>query len=433
MALVLILASAMMPAVVKADSDCEDGICTDITWELTPDEGHVGMEVSLIVNSKYSKLGGDYSLYWGEWIEQSNETNFKVLDGTAERAIYDLTVDFAVPEVPYRSGTYYVTLYNMQVKFEGPVATALFKVLPNIEINPSPASPTTTVSIKGTGFTASDIGNLTFDGKATDVTIVTDSKGSFTAEFTIPEVTAGEHDFMVTAEDLYNKYATAKLEIVPTISLAPEFPEIGSEVAVTGFGFASGSKISVSYDNIVVVGSPTTDSKGNFNATFNVPDSPESEHEVIVTDESGNVVTFSLPLEGKAPPSPAMVSPMHGQRLGWLGSQQVNFNWTPVSDASGTSYTLEIADNLNFFPLAPGMRKTGLTETSYSINLDPGTYYWRVRAIDGAGNESQWMLSPNPFKVGLFPIWSLVAGGMIFLIIFILLLRAFFRRLRGYY
>jgi len=79
------------------------------------------------------------------------------------------------------------------------------------------------------------------------------------------------------------------------------------------------------------------------------------------------------------------------------------------------------------------MRKSGLTRTTCTVDLEPGSYYWRVKAVDGADNESQWTLSPHPFKVGLFTIWSLVVGGFIFLIIFVLLIRAFFRRLSGYY
>jgi hypothetical protein len=67
------------------------------------------------------------------------------------------------------------------------------------------------------------------------------------------------------------------------------------------------------------------------------------------------------------------------------------------------------------------------------MRLEPGTYYWRVKAIDGAGNESDWALSPFPFQVGFFSVLYLVAGGIIFLIIFVFIVRAFFRRIGEYY
>jgi len=111
----------------------------------------------------------------------------------------------------------------------------------------------------------------------------------------------------------------------------------------------------------------------------------------------------------------------------------VTFTWTDVDDPSGVSYILEIADNLNFFPLAAGMRKTDLTQPACIATLDPGTYYWRVKAIDGAGNESQWTLSPYPFKVGLFSTAYLIIGGIICLLAFLFIIRAFFRRIKEFY
>jgi hypothetical protein len=67
------------------------------------------------------------------------------------------------------------------------------------------------------------------------------------------------------------------------------------------------------------------------------------------------------------------------------------------------------------------------------MRLEPGTYYWRVKAIDGAGNESEWALSPYPFQVGLFSGLYLAGGAVIFVIVFIFIIRAFFRRVREYY
>ncbi len=139
-----------------------------------------------------------------------------------------------------------------------------------------------------------------------------------------------------------------------------------------------------------------------------------------------------MDLEGEAPDKPIPIGPKD-QRFGWFGSQLVTFTWSEVSDASGVTYVVEIAENLNFFPLKPGMKKADLTESRCTATIEPGTYYWRVKAIDGAGNESEWSISPYPFKVGFISIWSIVAGAVIFLIVFVLLIRTFFRRLSEYY
>jgi len=72
----------------------------------------------------------------------------------------------------------------------------------------------------------------------------------------------------------------------------------------------------------------------------------------------------------------------------------ITFKWV---GAGGLTYILEIADNLNFLPCATG--HSGLTQSTCTIDLEPGTYYWRVKAVDSNSNESEWGLSPYPFKV----------------------------------
>jgi hypothetical protein len=81
----------------------------------------------------------------------------------------------------------------------------------------------------------------------------------------------------------------------------------------------------------------------------------------------------------------------------------------------------------------PGMRRSGLSETSVTLNIEPGTYYWRVQAVDPSGNKSKWALSPYAFQVGLISLWAIIGVSLILIIIFVFLLRAFIQRIRGYY
>jgi hypothetical protein len=50
-------------------------------------------------------------------------------------------------------------------------------------------------------------------------------------------------------------------------------------------------------------------------------------------------------------------------------------------------------------------------EVSYALTdaeaLPYGTYYWRVKAVDGALNDSGWSAS-STFKAGLLPTWALI-------------------------
>lgn len=355
-----------------------------------------------------------------------------VAEGTFPRETTSIVVTFAVPESPY--GINYVQ-FRRGWRPQEPWGFS-FNVLPTINASPSSGSPGSKVTVKGAGFQAeNDNILLSFDGKDTKLDILSDELGSFNAEFTIPETIAGKHEFMADMGDIYMEEITASLQVKPKIILEPKKPEIGSEVTVTGSGFASTSQVSIKYDDINIPNSSekplTTDANGSFSHKFNVPESSKSDHVVTVTDKAGNVATTGMVMEGSAPAAPNLIYPCDGQRFGMFGPQLVSFKWEEVDDPSGVTYTIDIGENTQVWP--PTATKAGLTSTTYSLQLEPGTYFWKVKAIDGAGNEGPATLSPYPFKVGLFSIWFVVGGIIIFAIIFILIVRAFFRRVSEYY
>jgi hypothetical protein len=352
-----------------------------------------------------------------------------VSKGEYARDTKNITVPFTIPEAAY--GTNFVQ-FQRNWRPDNPYGFS-FSVVPNLAVTPPSGIPGSTVTIKGTGFPAKnqDI-KVSFDGNDINLSILTTALGSFTSDFTIPDTMAGNHQFKAIDEVTSCGDITANLQVSPTVSLQPEQPEIGSEVTLTGRGFASRSKVSIKYDDIVVSNSPSTNDTGNFSEKFTVPESSGNKHVITATDRAGNVATFGLPLESTKPSVPTPMSPVD-ERYGWFGSQPVIFTWSEVSDPSGITYTLEVDNSLRFFPLEPGMRKTGLTKPNCVMTLAPGTYYWRVKAVDGAGNESDWSLSPYPFQVGFFSGLYLAVGAFIFLIIFIFIVRAFFRRVREYY
>ena len=362
--------------------------------------------------------------------EGQEGVDFVVLaKGEVPRNTTKIDVTFTIPEAPY--GVNYVQLLRGW-RPEAPYGFT-FSVLPGIKMSPSSASPGSTVTINGTGFPAkAKTIKVSFDGNDINQEIISSDVGSFTGEFTIPDTMAGNHQFKAIDENMSFGDVTASLQVGPTISLQPEHPDIGAEVTLTGRGFAARSTIAIKYDDIAVSDSPTTNDIGNFTDKFIVPESSTDTHIITATDKAGNVATFGLPLEGIAPSVPNPISPAQ-ERFGWFGSQPVIFTWSEVSDPSGITYSLEIDNSLRFFPLEPGKRKTGLSKPNCVMRLEPGTYYWRVKAIDGAGNESEWSLSPYPFQVGLFSGLYLAGGAVIFLIIFIFIVRAFFRRVRQYY
>jgi len=381
------------------------------------------------------QIGGPYTVVWSKTPigEGSTEVPITLAEGEFPRTTTAVTVTFTVPESAY--GISYVQ-YRRHSRPDSPYGFS-FTVLPDIKVSPSSGSPNAKVAVKGTGFPANKDVKLSFDSKDTKLAISANAVGSFSADFAIPNTIAGKHEFKAAVESMSLGDITASLQVSPKISLEPEHPEIGAEVTVTGCGFASNSQVSIKYDDISISNSPTdkpptTDLNGSFSHSFNAPESSEDDHVITATDKAGNVATYGLLLESEPPPVPNTISPAQ-ERFGTLGEQLVTFTWTDVFDPSGVTYILEIGNNLNFFPLEPGMRKTGLTKPTCTMRLGPGTYYWRVKAVDGAGNESDWSLSPYPFQVGLFSTWVIVGLVLVFVIAFIFIVRAFFRRVREYY
>jgi hypothetical protein len=84
-----------------------------------------------------------------------------------------------------------------------------------------------------------------------------------------------------------------------------------------------------------------------------------------------------------------------------------------VSDPSGVTYTIQIATDDSFATIL--FEKGGLTQPPYTLTKEEslrGTdsntpYYWRIKAVDGAENESNWS-AMRSFYVRYLPQWVLI-------------------------
>ena len=158
-----------------------------------------------------------------------------------------ITATFTIPEAAY--GLYYVQLVRSR-RPDTPYGFPSFPVVPDLKVNPSSAHPGSIVAIKGTGFPAknNDI-KVSLDGADTKLSVTTSELGSFSNEFTIPETIAGSHTLRAYDENLSFGEITTDLQVKPAISIQPQNPEVGSEVTLTGRGFAARSKVSTEYDD----------------------------------------------------------------------------------------------------------------------------------------------------------------------------------------
>jgi parallel beta-helix repeat protein len=110
-------------------------------------------------------------------------------------------------------------------------------------------------------------------------------------------------------------------------------------------------------------------------------------------DGAGNAsawtTSWAFKLDNTLPSMPVHLSPTSWKKI----NSSATLDWSDVSDASGVTYQIRLYNS----SWSLVKEKTGLTSSAYTVSsfgsLADGTYYWRVRAVDGAGNASAWTTS----------------------------------------
>jgi len=107
-------------------------------------------------------------------------------------------------------------------------------------------------------------------------------------------------------------------------------------------------------------------------------------------DGGGRIEPVFLPdvgcvVDRTSPGRPMVISPASGLVT---NSTTPTFTWSAVSDPSGVTYVLLIDDSPDFS--SPAYGESGISGTQRTVELPAGTWYWRVRATDGAGNPGLW-------------------------------------------
>jgi len=314
-------------------------------------------------------------------------------------------VSFAA--LPSGPGSHYVQAVDEDGNFD----RERFAIVPTtLSISPSSGHAGSEVGVNGTGFGSSKPITIKFANVHARAA-ATDANGSFTERFVVPSYISGNYN--VTASDGVNT-ASATFTITVSITLGQTTGNIGTNLSISGNGFSG--VVTIKYDD-VVVDRTTASANGVFSTTFEIPASSAGEH-IITAIDAINTVQSTFTMESVPPSVPSLFLPETGARE----KSQASFDWQSVTDPSGVTYTLQIAPDSSFGNLV--LEKQGLTTSQYTLaeteELSPTSkeapYYWRVRAIDGALNESAWS-TPNSFYIGFLPDWAkntlIVIGALV--------------------
>lgn len=348
-------------------------------------DGSVGTKVTIQGWGFYA--GRTVTLYYYNVIGEKFGT--EVASPTGE-----FTYSFTIPNST--AGEHKIIVANI----EGNSAETEFEVLPSIALNLASASPGELLTIMGTGFGYRSEVDIYF-GTLPVAKARTDEYGNFEVEFNIPEVKPNPYD--VKAQDGQGNIDKAKFIITAGASLNQTAGSVGSRLTVRGSGFKPKETVTINYDNLRVA-TATTDNNGAFNISFNVPAGSSGDHIITVSDGE-TTKKFAFNVESEAPPAPNLLLPADTSET----RAEAYLDWQDVTDPSlPVTYSLQVASDLNFSSLV--LDKKILTESEYTLSEEErlaavqkyAPYYWRVKAIDSANNESEWS-TPWSFYVSAPP------------------------------
>ncbi|MBE9512551.1 MAG: hypothetical protein IMY77_00600 [Chloroflexi bacterium] len=377
--------------------------------ELAPEEGTVGTEV---------KVSGEGLCSNKEITARYDDSEVDIISGDTrsdEEGQFVCTI--IVPESTV--GNHIIAV----VDESGSKPETGFCVKPAITVNPSLQAVDGIVNIRGTGFEGRERITIVLDGGeifTTPVTLYTSLHtslhtnyyGSFNGSFIVPpypayvgggtgKVKAYDDSFNVAESELTVVAIPASISLCPTTSLASP-GHAGMELTVDGTWFIADTTVTITYTSgdILTVATARTSESGDFSVTFTVPPSAVGGHAVTATDGTNRVTTI-FTMESETPPMPVPRLPEVTATV----EGETYFDWEDVTDPSDITYVLQIGADSDFAVIV--LEKEGLAASEYTLTEEEKLessekempYYWRVKAIDGAFNESGWT-APSAFYVG---------------------------------
>jgi hypothetical protein len=232
----------------------------------------------------------------------------------------------------------------------------------------------------------------------------------------LPASAYGSHT-VAASGDVTRNAATATLSTRARIEgLSPREGAPGDSVSLTGSGFSSNQRLTVTVGGVAASENLQTLSNGNVVVSFKVPKgSIKGKQTLVATDGGGATGSADFTVTEKVLATPQPISPRQGSRL---MSGQVTFRWGATTGGSNITYTLQISDKPDLATYV--WSKSDIQTSTYTLSeeeaLLKGTYYWWVKAVDNYDNKSPWSDSSS-FNVFLIPTWLWVVIGVVILIV----------------
>jgi hypothetical protein len=337
--------------------------------------------------------------------------------------------------VNYSKGEHYISAVGSATEM-GDIEEVMVTVTPWSVVTPLSGTVGTKFIIEGWGFRSGEDGiTVTWDNEIllcnataeSDGSVLIDGSkrtdGTLRYELFVPPATQGKHVI-----GLYGSSFTPRgilpdydFDVLPSISIEPDTGNTGTQVNITGTGFAANEFITVSYDDNDTDASSTTDAQGNFTIVFKIPRNKGKEHIISATGDKSNSSQATFTLLNEIPEAPQLVYPEKDAKIALFNSIGEVFggtwryltnirdyskgtkhriytrtptilDWSYGEGFSKANYILQIAQDDAFSSLV--LNEENLDSSQYNLSEDgmlpKGIYYWRVKAVDTRDNESEW-------------------------------------------
>jgi hypothetical protein len=167
-----------------------------------------------------------------------------------------------------------------------------FTVKPGLIVSPEKGPVGTNVTVEGKGFAENEQGielmyYLNDSYETVKRHIVANTKGSWETSFPIPPSTRGEHKLDAqSAESKLYEVEDAIFRVTAEISIDKSSGSVGESITMTGSKFAANERdIKILFGGEAVITGIKANSKGEWEASFKVPEMPAGIHNITVEGE----------------------------------------------------------------------------------------------------------------------------------------------------
>jgi hypothetical protein len=348
---------------------------------------------------------------------------------------------FTVPKIT--RGEHYFTALGSTTNADE-IEEIPFVVTPWARIEPTSGPTGTEINIRLWGLQTDEHGiNLTWDGETIKSNLDANTEGALIETFNTPENPEGKHSIGILrrVSTTEAKFTEMYFKVIPDIALQSTKNEMGTNIKLTGTGFASNEPLVITIDKTTIKSDLSTNYNGSFNTVLQVPKTETIAHIIVVKDRSGNSDQENFATEKASLTTPQLITPTNGYKIDMVNSifaafvkspkyllgrniemPQTTFIWSKLDIGDRIDYILQIAADNDFS--TPVLEKRITISPEYTlpedVALPPGNYGWRVKAVNSTGLESSWS-QVYKLEIALMPTQVLILSSTVMVLLIALI------------